>query len=112
VNGGAARREGDDPGPDGVRTRMLEVSHSITIARIGRRYSTPSLTRAAGDRGMRWSVRWSKIPTRDSASERSGVARVGSVEVELLEDNRPHRAVHIARPWMADALHVWELEPP
>ena len=20
------------------------------------------------------------------------------------------RAVHIARPWMADALHVWELE--
>jgi hypothetical protein len=31
------------------------------------------------------------------------------VDVELIEYDRPRRMVHVARPWMADALHVWEV---
>jgi hypothetical protein len=40
---------------------------------------------------------------------RGEIARVGAVKVEVLEYDRPRRVVHIARPWMADALHVWEV---
>ena len=40
---------------------------------------------------------------------RGHISRVGKVEVELVEYDRPRRAMHIARPWMAEARHVWEV---
>ena len=44
--------------------------------------------------GMRW---------------RGDVARVGRVDVELLEYDRPRRAVHLAHPRIVEARHVWEV---
>jgi hypothetical protein len=42
---------------------------------------------------------------------RGDIERVGKVDVELMEYERPRRAKHIARPWMAEAHHVWEVDP-
>jgi len=39
---------------------------------------------------------------------RGEIAQVGRVDVELIEYDPPRRVVHVARPWMAEALHVWE----
>jgi hypothetical protein len=39
------------------------------------------------------------------------IARVGKVEVELIEYDPPVRVVHTVRPWMAVATHIWEVQP-
>jgi hypothetical protein len=91
---------------------MFKASHTITIARdaaevfdyvadAGRQRAWNALVRSMdrdGDRPLGVGTRW-----------RGEIARVGKVEVELLEYDRPRRVVHLARPWMADALHVWEV---
>jgi Polyketide cyclase / dehydrase and lipid transport len=93
---------------------MFKASHGITIARdpslvfdyvadAGHQQSWNALVRAmdrdpAGPLGV--GTRW-----------RGYIARVGRVEVELIEYDRPRRVVHTARPWMAVALHVWEVHP-
>jgi hypothetical protein len=93
---------------------MFKASHGITIARhpsvvfdhvadAGRQRSWNALVRSMD--------RDSEGPLRIGTRWRGDIMRVGGVDVELIEYDRPRRAVHIARPWMAVALHVWELQP-
>jgi hypothetical protein len=91
---------------------MFTASHSTTIARspievfdyiadAGRQRSWNQLVRSM--------ERESEGPLGSGTRWRGDIARVGRVEVELMEYDRPHRVVHLAHPWMADALHVWEV---
>jgi Polyketide cyclase / dehydrase and lipid transport len=91
---------------------MFTATHTITIARgapdvfdyiadAGRQREWNPLVRAMerdGDGPLAVGSRW-----------RGDIARVGRVEVELLELDRPRRAVHVARPWMAEARHEWDV---
>ena len=91
---------------------MFKAFHSITIAR-NRSYVFDYIADAGGQRSwnplVRSMERTTDGPLGVGARWRGESSRVGRVDVELLEYARPDRAVHIARPWMADALHAWEL---
>jgi Polyketide cyclase / dehydrase and lipid transport len=93
---------------------MFKASHRTTIARdpatvfhyvadAGRQRSWNALVRSMD--------RDSEGPLGVGTRWRGDIARVGSVVVELIEYERPRRVVHVARPWMAVARHVWEAEP-
>lgn len=97
---------------DGVRNCVFTASHSATIARSPREVF--DLVADAG-RQRSWNAlvrsmdRESDGPLGVGARWRGDIARVGRVDVELIEYDRPRRVVHLAHPWMADALHVWEV---
>jgi hypothetical protein len=93
---------------------MFKASHGATIARdpsavfdyvadAGRQQSWNALVRSMD--------RDSEGPLGVGTRWRGDIARVGRVDVELIEYDRPRRVVHVARPWMAVALHVWEVHP-
>ena len=93
---------------------MFKASHRATIARnpsavfdyvadAGRQQSWNALVRSM--------ERDSEGPLGVGTRWRGDIARVGRVDVELIEYDRPRRVVHVARPWMAVALHVWEVHP-
>jgi hypothetical protein len=91
---------------------VFRATRSTTIAR-----SAPEVFDYVADAGLQRS--WNAlVRSMEPASEgplgvgtrwRGDISRVGKVEVELVEYDRPRRVVHLARPWMADALHVWEV---
>ena len=92
---------------------MFKAAQSITIARdashvfdyvadAGRQRAWNALGRSMdrqGDGPLGVGTRW-----------RGEIARVGKVEVEVIEYDRPRPVLHLARPLMADALHVWEVQ--
>ena len=92
---------------------MFRATHSTVIAR-----SAPEVFDYVADAGLQRS--WNALvramePASDGplgvgARWRGDIARVGKVEVAIVEYDRPRRAVHVARPWMAEAVHVWEVE--
>jgi hypothetical protein len=93
---------------------MFKASHGTTIARdpsavfdyvadAGRQRTWNGLVRSMD--------RDSEGPLGVGTRWRGDIARVGRVDVELIEYDRPRRVVHVARPWMAVALHVWEVHP-
>jgi Polyketide cyclase / dehydrase and lipid transport len=92
---------------------VFTATHSTVIARsacdvfdevadAGRQRSWNALVRSmerTSDGPLGVGTRW-----------RGDIARVGTVDVELVEYEPPRRVVHVARPWMAEARHVWEVE--
>jgi Polyketide cyclase / dehydrase and lipid transport len=95
-----------------VTSGMFTATHSITIAR-----DAQDVFDYVADAGLQRS--WNELvrsmdpvadgPLAVGAHWRGDIARVGRVDVELVEYDRPRRAKHIARPWMAEAHHVWEV---
>ena len=92
---------------------MFTATHTVTIAR-----NPDEVFDYIADAGLQRS--WNELvrsmdravdgPLEVGARWRGDIARVGKVDVELVEYDRPRRAKHIARPWMAEAHHVWEVE--
>jgi Polyketide cyclase / dehydrase and lipid transport len=82
---------------------MFKASHSTKLARdasevfdhvadAGRQRAWNALVRSMhceSEGPLRVGTRW-----------QGDIARVGKVEVELIEYDRPRRVVHVARPWM------------
>jgi Polyketide cyclase / dehydrase and lipid transport len=92
---------------------VFTATHSTTIAR-----SAEEVFDYVADAGLQRS--WNELvrsmepagdgPLAVGARWRGFVARVGRVDVELVEYDRPRRAVHLARTRMAEAHHAWEVD--
>jgi hypothetical protein len=91
---------------------VFTATHTVTIARPAQ-----EVFDYVADAGLQRS--WNELvrsmepaaegPLEVGARWRGDIVRVGKVDVELVGYDRPRRAKHIARPWMAEAHHVWEL---
>jgi hypothetical protein len=95
-----------------VRIDMFTASHRISIARSATEvfdYIADAGRQREWNALVRSMERESEGPLGVGTRWRGNIARVGRVEVELIEYDRPRRVVHVAHPWMADALHVWEV---
>jgi hypothetical protein len=92
---------------------MFTATRSTTIARTAQEvfdYVADAGLQRSWNELVRSMELTSEGPLRVGARWRGDIARVGKVDVELVEYDRPRRAVHLARPWMAEALHVWEVD--